>query len=166
MEETDKRDKLIEILNLSIESSIIIFVNQKKGADVLAEDLEKMGFKVAALHGGKSQEQRELSLSGLEAGDKDILVATEVAVHGIYIKDVSMVINYDMARSIEAYTNRIGHASRVGRSGQALSFLTPDDSHLYFDLKQMLLSSPASHCPPELANHPDAQANPDMKRKY
>lgn len=76
MKENDKRNKLIEILNRGIEPPIIIFVNQKKGADVLAKGLEKMGYNAATLHGGKGQEQREHALSGLKAGDKDILVAT------------------------------------------------------------------------------------------
>ena len=160
MKENDKRNKLIEILNRGIEPPIIIFVNQKKGADVLAKGLEKMGYNAATLHGGKGQEQREHALSGLKAGDKDILVATDVAGRGIDIKDVSLVINYDMAKSIESYTHRIGRTGRAGKSGQAITFLTQDNAELFYDLKQMLLSSPVSHCPPELSNHPDAQAKP------
>jgi len=117
---------------------------------------------------------------GLKAGDKDILVATDVAGRGIDIKDVSLVINYDMAKSIEQYTHRIGRTGRAGKSGQAISFITQvsflmllvvtfkpqrpipfqDDSMLFYDLKQMLVSSPVSHCPPELSNHPEAQAKP------
>ena len=123
--ENDKRNKLISILNSGIDPPIIIFVNQKKGADVLAkgmEDkyrepaqvtisiviagLEKMGYNAATLHGGKGQEQRETALNGLKEGAKDILVATDVAGRGIDINDVSMVINYDMAKSIEMYTHR------------------------------------------------------------
>ena len=119
-----------------------------------------MGYNAATLHGGKGQEQREHALSGLKAGDKDILVATDVAGRGIDIKDVSLVINYDMAKSIEAYTHRIGRTGRAGKSGAAITFLTPENSELFYDLKQMLMSSPVSHCPPELANHPEAAAKP------
>ena len=68
--------------------------------------LEKMGYNAATLHGGKGQEQRNHALTGLKEGAKDILVATDVAGRGIDIKDVSMVINYDMAKSIEMYTHR------------------------------------------------------------
>merc|ERR1712241_658088 len=158
--ENDKRNKLITILNSGIDPPIIIFVNQKKGADVLAKGLEKMGYNAATLHGGKGQEQREFALSGLKAGAKDILVATDVAGRGIDIKDVSLVINYDMAKSIEAYTHRIGRTGRAGKSGKAITFLTQDDSPLFYDLKQMLLSSPVSECPGNLSSHPEAQNKP------
>ena len=160
--EGDKRKRLIALLNEGIQPPIIIFVNQKKGADVLAKGLEKMGYNAATLHGGKGQEQRDVALSGLKAGAKDILVATDVAGRGIDIKDVSMVINYDMAKSIEPYTHRIGRTGRAGKSGKAVTFLTQDDSPLFYDLKQMLISSPVSHCPPELSNHPEAQNKPGI----
>lgn len=101
MGENDKRRKLIEYLNKGIDPPIIIFVNQKKGADVLAKGLEKLGYNACTLHGGKGQEQREYALASLKQGSKDILVATDVAGRGIDIKDVSMVINYDMAKTIE-----------------------------------------------------------------
>merc|ERR1712218_528377 len=158
MAESAKRNKLIEILNGGVEPPIIIFVNQKKGADVLARGLEKMGYNSATLHGG--QGQRDHALSGLKAGDKDILVATDVAGRGIDIKDVSLVLNYDMAKTIEDYTHRIGRTGRAGKSGKAITFLTQDDSHLFYELKQMLVSSPVSNCPPELSNHPEAQNKP------
>ena len=138
--ENDKRNKLIQILNAGIDPPIIIFVNQKKGADVLAKGLEKMGYNAATLHGGKGQEQREHALSGLKEGAKDILVATDVAGRGIDIKDVSLVLNYDMAKSIDAYTHRIGRTGRAGKSGKAITFLTPDDSHLFYDLKVSALN--------------------------
>ena len=112
------------------------------------------------MHGGKGQEQREFALSNLKSGAKDILVATDVAGRGIDIKDVSLVINYDMAKTIEDYTHRIGRTGRAGKHGTAISFCTKDDSPLFYDLKALLLSSPVSTCPPELANHPDAQHKP------
>ncbi|KAK6627595.1 DEAD (Asp-Glu-Ala-Asp) box polypeptide 23 [Polyplax serrata] len=158
--EQDKRRKLCELLARGVEPPVIIFVNQKKGADVLARGLEKLGYNACTLHGGKGQEQREYALSSLKNGTKDILVATDVAGRGIDIKDVSMVINYDMAKTIEDYTHRIGRTGRAGKHGIAVSFCTKDDSGLFYDLKQLILSSPISTCPPELLNHPDAQHKP------
>jgi ATP-dependent RNA helicase DDX23/PRP28 len=84
--EPEKRKKLLQILSGDVEPPIIIFVNQKKGADVLAKSLEKMGYKATTLHGGRNQEQREFALSSLKRGDKDILVATDVAGRGIDIR--------------------------------------------------------------------------------
>ncbi|XP_013064804.2 probable ATP-dependent RNA helicase DDX23 isoform X2 [Biomphalaria glabrata] len=158
--ENEKRKKLLDVLNKGIDPPIIIFVNQKKGADVLAKSLEKMGHNACTLHGGKGQEQREFALASLKGGSKEILVATDVAGRGIDIKDVSMVINYDMARNIEDYTHRIGRTGRAGKAGVAITFITKDDSATFYDLKQVLLQSSASSCPPELANHPEAQHKP------
>ncbi|XP_026726496.1 probable ATP-dependent RNA helicase DDX23 [Trichoplusia ni] len=158
--ENEKRRKLTEILQRGVEPPIIIFVNQKKGADVLAKGLEKLGFNACTLHGGKGQEQRDFALASLKNGSKDILVATDVAGRGIDIKDVSMVINYDMAKTIEDYTHRIGRTGRAGKTGKAMSFVTKEDSALFYDLKQVLLTSSVSTCPPELMNHPEAQHKP------
>lgn len=156
----EKRKKLVHLLEQGIEPPIIIFVNQKKGVDVLARSLEKMGFNAITLHGGKGQEQREFALASLKGGTKDILVATDVAGRGIDIQNVSMVINFDMAKNIEDYTHRIGRTGRAGKSGIAVSFLCKDDSAVFYDLKQCILESPVSQCPPELANHPDAAHKP------
>ncbi|CAG7817743.1 unnamed protein product, partial [Allacma fusca] len=142
------------------EPPIIIFVNQKKGADVLAKGLEKLGYSACTLHGGKGQEQRDYALQSLKSGSKDILVATDVAGRGIDIKDVSLVLNYDMAKSIEDYTHRIGRTGRAGKNGVAITFITKEDSCLFYDLKQILINSPVSTCPPELANHPESQHKP------
>uniref|UniRef100_A0A7M6DRN1 RNA helicase n=1 Tax=Clytia hemisphaerica TaxID=252671 RepID=A0A7M6DRN1_9CNID len=99
--ESAKKKKLLEVLDNADDPPILVFVNQKKGADVLAKSLEKQGYRACTLHGGKSQEQREFALASLKDGSKDILVATDVAGRGIDIKDVSLVINYDMAKSID-----------------------------------------------------------------
>ncbi|KAF7284881.1 hypothetical protein GWI33_021455 [Rhynchophorus ferrugineus] len=163
--ENDKRRKLMEYLSKGIDPPIIIFVNQKKGADVLAKGLEKLGYNACTLHGGKGQEQREYALASLKSGAKDILVATDVAGRGIDIKDVSVVINYDMAKTIEDYTHRIGRTGRAGKTGIAVSFCTNEDSALFYDLKQMLLSSPVSTCPPELMNHPECQSKPNQPKR-
>ncbi|TRZ01175.1 hypothetical protein DNTS_011049 [Danionella cerebrum] len=140
MSEGEKRKKLLEVLASGFEPPIIIFVNQKKGCDVLAKSLEKMGYNACTLHGGKGQEQREFALSNLKAGAKDILVATDVAGRD--------------------YIHRIGRTGRAGKSGVAMTFLTKEDSSVFYDLKQAILESPVSTCPPELSNHPDAQHKP------
>uniref|UniRef100_A0A2P2I0C6 Probable ATP-dependent RNA helicase DDX23 n=1 Tax=Hirondellea gigas TaxID=1518452 RepID=A0A2P2I0C6_9CRUS len=158
--EQEKRKKLLAILQRGITPPVLIFVNQKKGADVLCRGLEKLGYNATTLHGGKGQEQREIALASLKAGTKDILVATDVAGRGIDIKDVSLVINYDMTKNIEDYTHRIGRTGRAGKHGKAISFLTKEDAGVFYDLKQTMIDSPSSTCPAELANHPEAQHKP------
>merc|ERR1719447_1602035 len=78
----------------------------------------------------------------------------------IDVKDVSLVINYDMAKTIEMYTHRIGRTGRAGKSGKAITFLTTEHAELFYDLKAMLQSSPVSTCPHELSSHPEAQNKP------
>ncbi|CAD5225071.1 unnamed protein product [Bursaphelenchus okinawaensis] len=161
--EEAKRKKLLEVLSNHFkrhEPPVIIFVNQKKGADILAKGLTQVGFNPVVLHGGKNQELREFALQALKDGSKNILVATNVAGRGIDIKDVTLVLNYDMAKTIEEYTHRIGRTGRAGKHGKAVTFVTPDDQDVFYDLKQMLSESPGSSCPPELANHPAAQHKP------
>ncbi|GMT18295.1 hypothetical protein PFISCL1PPCAC_9592 [Pristionchus fissidentatus] len=162
LSEDKKRKKLVEILEASFEPPIIIFVNQKRGADILAKSLTNIGYNPTALHGGKGQDAREYALASLKDGTSNILVATDVAGRGIDIKDVSLVLNYDMAKTIEDYTHRIGRTGRAGKHGRAVTFLTPEDKDVFFDLKQVLVESPVSTCPPELSNHPDAQSKPGM----
>ncbi|KAI8907069.1 P-loop containing nucleoside triphosphate hydrolase protein [Powellomyces hirtus] len=157
-DENKKKQRLLELLGSKYEPPIIIFVNQKKGADVLAKALEKLGYKSTVLHGGKSQEQREASLAALKNGTKDILVATDVAGRGIDVKNVSLVVNYDMAKNIEDYTHRIGRTGRAGKTGVAITFLSESDADVYYDLKQTIQKSAISTVPPWLARHEAAQA--------
>lgn len=74
-----------------------------------------------------------------------------MAGRGIDVPDVSLVVNYDMATNIQAYTHRIGRTGRAGKSGVAITFLTQDDAPIFYDLKQLLSAS--GKCPPELARH-------------
>ncbi|KAJ3215786.1 DEAD (Asp-Glu-Ala-Asp) box polypeptide 23, partial [Clydaea vesicula] len=148
MGEDRKKQRLIEILNSGeFKPPMIVFVNQKKGCDSLSKAMNNLGFNTTILHGSKSQEQRESSLRGLKDGTKDVLVATDVASRGIDVKKVSVVINYDMAKDIESYTHRIGRTARAGESGVAITFISPQDEGVYFDLRHLLLKS-GSKIPP------------------
>ncbi len=107
LKEDDKPQRILEILQGDHSRSpvysppIIIFVNQKRTVDYLCKRLDSFGFKTISLHGGKSQDQREAAINQLKTGQRDILVATDVAGRGIDIKNVSLVLNYDMSKSIE-----------------------------------------------------------------
>ncbi|KAF8902053.1 P-loop containing nucleoside triphosphate hydrolase protein [Gymnopilus junonius] len=163
-----KKQKLLEILNSGqFPSPIIVFVNQKKTADMVAKDLSRAGWNAATLHSGKNQEQREASLQSLRNGDSDVLVATDLAGRGIDVQDVSLVINFQMANTIEAYVHRIGRTGRAGKMGVAITFLTNDDDEVMYDLRQEISKSPVSKVPAELAKHEAAQhkISREMKRK-
>ncbi|KAF9297797.1 DEAD (Asp-Glu-Ala-Asp) box polypeptide 23 [Linnemannia elongata] len=152
-DENKKKNRMMELLKGSFAPPMIVFVNQKKGCDTLAKMINSAGLRAVTLHGGKSQEQRELSLSQLKNGKADVLVATDVAGRGIDVQNVSLVINFDMAKNIEDYTHRIGRTGRAGRSGVAVTFLSSYDTDVYYDLKQMLTKSTLATVPAELRNH-------------
>lgn len=140
----------------------------------------KLGFRAAALHSGKTQEQREQALEDFKEGNVDVLVATDVAGRGLDVKGVTHVINYDMPKSIDGttiltinfatstynllvadYTHRIGRTGRAGATGLATSFLTNEDTDIMYDLKQMLQKT-NNIVPKELAEHPAAQVKPGI----
>ncbi|ESK96873.1 pre-mrna-splicing atp-dependent rna helicase prp28 [Moniliophthora roreri MCA 2997] len=166
--EERKKQKLLEILNSNLYAPpIIVFVNQKKTADMVAKDLQRANWSTSTLHSGKTQEQREASLQALRDGHADVLVATDLAGRGIDVQDVSLVVNYQMASTIEAYVHRIGRTGRAGKMGTAITFLTNEDDEVMYDLKQEISKSPVSKVPIELAKHEAAQhkVSREMKRK-
>eukprot|EP00921_Rhytidocystis_pertsovi_P024755 GHVQ01039839.1.p1 GENE.GHVQ01039839.1~~GHVQ01039839.1.p1 ORF type:complete len:727 (-),score=150.54 GHVQ01039839.1:66-2246(-) len=156
--EGKKKQRLMEILE-SADPPVIVFVNQKKVADVLAKALSKMGIRASSLHGGKAQDNREAALAMFKAGDIDVLVATDVAGRGIDVDGVQLVINFDMPKDIEGYTHRIGRTGRAGKKGEAVSFVKEEDSVLFYDLK-LLLTSTNNIIPMELANHASSKVKP------
>jgi len=103
----------------------------------------------------------------LRSGEADILVATDLAGRGIDVPDVGLVVNFQMAGTIEAYVHRIGRTGRQGKQGTAITFLTNDDEEVMYDLKQEISKSPVSKVPMELAKHEAAQTkvSREMKRK-
>ncbi|KAM3065955.1 mRNA splicing protein prp28 [Clarireedia jacksonii] len=155
----DKRKKrLNEILaSGEFQPPIIVFVNIKRNCDAVARDIKHMGFTAVTLHGSKTQEQREAALASVRSGATNVLVATDLAGRGIDVPDVSLVVNFNMATSIESYTHRIGRTGRAGKSGVAITFLGNEDQDVMYDLKQMLMKSSISRVPEELRKHEAAQ---------
>ncbi|KAJ1604842.1 putative snRNP U5 [Cryptosporidium canis] len=131
---------------------IMVFLNQKKMVDIVCREIVSHGFRATSLHGGKMQDVRENSLNLFKSGVFDILVSTDVAGRGIDISNINLVINYDFPKSIDTYTHRIGRTGRAGKSGVAISFITPEDSGLFPELKKILISS-NNPVPNELKNY-------------
>ncbi|KAF6137281.1 hypothetical protein GIB67_036318, partial [Kingdonia uniflora] len=137
----------------------VIMVKEHDKMHTLHRMLNDLGYRVTTLHGGKSQEQREISLEGFKNKRFNILVATDVVGRGIDIPDVAHVIIYDMPLLIDTYTHRIGRTGRAGKTGVATTFLTLSDKGMFYDLKQMLTQSNSS-VPPELARHEASKFKP------
>lgn len=130
----DKRKKrLADILaSGQFRPPIIVFVNIKRNCDAIAREIKHMGFSSVTLHGSKTQDQREAALASVRSGGTDVLVATDLAGRGIDVPDVSLVVNFNMATSIESYTHRIGRTGRAGKSGVAITFLGSEDSDVMY----------------------------------
>ncbi len=122
----DKVNLLLDVLEQEERGLAIVFVRTKHGADRLARRLDQAGVNAGAMHGGKTQGQRERALSAFERGKIDVLVATDVAARGIDIDDITHVINYDAPEDREAYVHRIGRTGRAGRTGTGMTFVAPD----------------------------------------
>merc|ERR1719215_1523868 len=160
-----KKKKRLEELLVGAEPPIIVFVNQKKAVDVLAKSLDNSGYRVCSFHRGWSKEQREWAMNSFKEGRYDILVATDVAGRGLDIEGVMQVINFDMPKTIEDYTHRIGRTGRAGLKGLACSMVTPEDSEIFYDLTQFLKSS-NQIVPPELASHPASKFKPGTLNEH
>jgi superfamily II DNA/RNA helicase len=106
----------------------LVFVRTKRGADRLVKRLRSRQVNAVAMHGDKSQSQRERALARFERGEVMTLVATDVAARGIDIPDVSHVINYDAPEDREAYVHRVGRTGRAGRTGTGISFVLADQA--------------------------------------
>ncbi|XPT02529.1 RNA helicase [Ascochyta lentis] len=164
--EEKRKKRLSEILNSGeFAAPIIVFVNIKRNCDAIARDIKHMGFSAVTLHGSKTQEQREAALQSLREGRTDVLVATDLAGRGIDVPDVSLVVNFNMAGSIESYTHRIGRTGRAGKSGVAVTFWGSEDADVLYDLKQMLSKSQISKVPEDLRKHEAAQQRGGRKKE-
>ncbi|MCZ0961188.1 DEAD/DEAH box helicase [Paracoccus sp. EF6] len=121
----DKATLLAEYLSKHPGELAMVFGRTKHGSEKLAKLLEKWGFAVAAIHGNKSQGQRERALDAFRKGETQVLVATDVAARGLDIPEVAHVYNYDLPNVPENYVHRIGRTARAGRDGRAVAFCAP-----------------------------------------
>ena len=126
-EREDRIDALVHELKADRERALV-FVRTKRGADRLVKRLAHYGVKALAMHGDKSQAQREKALSRFERGDIDTLVATDVAARGIDVAGISHVINFDAPEDREGYVHRIGRTGRAGRTGVGITFVGRDQA--------------------------------------
>ncbi|MFN8130295.1 MAG: DEAD/DEAH box helicase [Solirubrobacteraceae bacterium] len=126
VEHHDRVTALVRELRSRERELALVFVRTKRGADRLVKRLSREGVTAAAMHGDKSQGQRERALASFESGRTDTLVATDVAARGIDVDGISHVINYDPPADREGYVHRIGRTGRAGRSGVGVTFVMPE----------------------------------------
>ena len=123
-----KVEQLVRELRAEARGLTIVFVRTKRGADRLVKRLGEHHVKALAMHGDKTQSQREKALARFERGEVDTLVATDVAARGIDVRDVTHVINYDMPEDRDGYVHRTGRTGRAGRSGISVTFVLGDQA--------------------------------------
>ncbi len=125
VEEWERTDALIRLLDFKDPTKSIIFCRTKKEVDELSTKLTSKGYSAKGLHGDMEQRQREEVIKAFKRGSLDTLVATDVAARGLDVSDVSHVFNYHIPYDSESYVHRIGRTGRAGRDGMAISIVTP-----------------------------------------
>jgi ATP-dependent RNA helicase RhlE len=125
--QTEKTALLTIFLRTHPMERTLVFSRTKHGADKIVRQLEAAGIPAGAIHGNKSQPQRERALAAFKSGDMPVLVATDIAARGIDIPAVSHVVNYDLPDVPEQYVHRIGRTARAGADGIAIAFCAPDE---------------------------------------
>ncbi|MTI19090.1 DEAD/DEAH box helicase [Rhodobacteraceae bacterium RKSG542] len=138
---SQKKSLLLDLLGDEAIESVLVFCRTKHGASKLSKIINAAGFKSEAIHGDRSQGQRQRSLDAFKRGDVKILVATDVAARGIDISGISHVINYDMPNVPENYVHRIGRTARAGREGSAITFCLPEDRGMLTTIEHLTRQS-------------------------
>ena len=137
-EKAAKRDRLVELLAERDVERAFVFTRTKHGADRVNRHLGRAGLSAAAIHGDKSQGQRDRALGAFRKDRVKILVATDIAARGIDIDGVSHVFNFDLPNVPEAYVHRIGRTARAGASGVAVSLCDPSERGLLKDIERLI----------------------------
>jgi len=170
-----KRALLLELLGGCAEGGqTIVFSKTKHGADKLARHLSRSGIDAEAIHGNRSQAQRDRTLKRFRSGRVPVLVATDVAARGVDVPNVTLVINFDLPMESEAYVHRIGRTGRAGRSGTAVSLCSPEEHGLLRGIEKCIghpLVIDAERSSPDAAPRPrskkprDTRSGPPRRRR-
>jgi ATP-dependent RNA helicase RhlE len=137
VERSRKVAMLAELFSDPAMSRTLVFTRTKRGADRVARRLEMLGVKVAAIHGNKSQRQREAALAGFKASRIRALVATDIAARGIDVDQVTHVVNFELPNMPESYVHRIGRTARAGAEGIAISLCDGEEQAYLRDIERL-----------------------------
>ncbi|MGE0238573.1 MAG: DEAD/DEAH box helicase [Parvibaculaceae bacterium] len=138
VETRSKLALLIDLLATNAMPRTLVFTRTKHGADRVVKGLVKERIEAAAIHGNKSQGQRERALAGFKSSKLRVLVATDIAARGIDIDGVSHVVNYDLPFVPESYVHRIGRTARAGSAGEAIAFCDTEERPLLRDIERTI----------------------------
>ncbi|MFI5016077.1 MAG: DEAD/DEAH box helicase [Hyphomicrobiales bacterium] len=145
VETSRKRALLADILGAEEMARTLVFTRTKHGADRVVKHLEGAGIGCAAIHGNKSQNQRERALEAFKSGRNKVLIATDIAARGIDIDAVTHVVNFDLPNIPESYVHRIGRTARAGAAGVAISFCDAEEKAHLRDIEKLIrMQLPAS----------------------
>ena len=134
----DKRRLLLHLLRQKDMDTTLVFTRTKHGADRVVRQLSKAKIDAAAIHGNKSQGQRQRALNRFKEGDLKVLVATDIAARGIDVDDLSHVVNFDLPNVSETYVHRIGRTGRASASGTAISFCDVEEKPYLRDIEKLI----------------------------
>ncbi|SHJ37998.1 DEAD/DEAH box helicase [Parasporobacterium paucivorans] len=160
VDKENKTNLLAYLLKDKDYDSVIVFSRTKHGADKIVKELSKKGFMSVAIHGNKSQNNRQLALSDFKERKTRILVATDIAARGLDIEELSHVINYNLPEVPETYVHRIGRTGRAGLGGKAISFCDFEEKPLLKDIQKFI-----GKTLPEVKDHPYPLVNTEIKPK-
>jgi len=157
---SDKKDLLFYILKNKDINQILVFSRTKHGADRIVRNLQKNNIEAAAIHGDKSQNQRQRALQSFKDYKIRVLVATDIAARGIDIDKLSYVLNYDIPNEPETYVHRIGRCGRAGEKGVSISICEPEENVYAKDIEKLIKQKIEA-----VQNHPFPQTEKPMNAK-
>ncbi len=138
VEQSGKRALLADLLRSEAKGRTLVFTRTKHGADAVVKHLEKVGIASDAIHGNRSQSQRERALAAFKSGRAPVLVATDIAARGIDVDGVTHVVNFDLPNVPESYVHRIGRTARAGASGSAISLCNDEERAFLRDIEKLI----------------------------
>jgi len=164
----DRKQKLLShLIKAGDWHQVLVFTRTKHGANKLVEQLGSDGITAMAIHGNKSQTARTRALAEFKSGDLRALVATDIAARGIDIDQLPHVVNYDLPNVAEDYVHRIGRTGRAGASGEAISFLTVDETRFLAEIERLTQQNLPQEVVPGFEADMNAQPMPiPMGRQY
>ena len=164
----DKYQSLLRYLreNLTDKDRVLVFVETKKGCDMLTRSLRGDGFQAREMHGDKSQDERDWVLKEFKSRDSTLLCATDVAARGLDVSDIRMVVNFDFPNDMENYIHRIGRTGRAGKKGTAVSFFVGEKNGRCARELIEILQRTEQVIPPQLESYSSFSSGGRGRRRY